>query len=284
MRVKMSWIRQLRKERKQKAFVQVFRMLRFHMTPFSILLGNVFDVMKQYEAKFTFPIVASVALRNPESVHSIIRCGHEVAVHGFRHVMYSYLSGQQEENDIKKAVKAFEELGIPTLGFRAPYNIYTEHTPRLIEKYGFLWDAGIGYNQKYRELTSFFSVPVNNHMSGFTCIPLSKWSDDRMIDVYGFESHQIGETLKRVIKRASERHGVVMFDLHPIRIGQRKYIEGLKQALAYGKELKGWFPTVTEAVRQWRRNKKWKNNADFCCLFTGDIDNFTFLDYLQRLL
>jgi len=254
------------------------------MTPFSTLLRNIFDATEQYKAKFTFPVVASVALKNPAVINKILRLGHEVAVHGFKHIMYRYLSEQQQENDIKKAIAVFRELGIPTRGFRAPYNAYTEHTPRLIEKYGFLWDAGIGYNPKYREHASFFRVLVNNHASRFTCIPLSMWSDDLMIDFYGLKSRQIGKILKRVIKRTSEKHGVVMFDLHPIRVGQHKYIDGLKQALSYGTELNGWFPTVTEAVEQWRRNKKWKRNTDFCCLFTGDIDNFTFLDYLQRLL
>jgi len=259
-------------------------MLKFHMTPFGTLLRNIFDVMEQYEARFTFPIVASIALKNIEHVNEILTFGHEVAVHGFKHVMYTYLSEPQQENDIKKAVKTFKELGIPTRGFRAPYNTYTEHTPRLVEKYGFLWDAGIGYNPKCRERTSFFRVPLNNHLSSFICIPLNRWSDDAMIDLYGFKSHQIGENLKRVIKRTREKHGVVMFDLHPIRIGQRQYIDGLKQALAYGTQLNGWFPSVTEAVEQWRRNRKWKHNADFCCLFTGDIDNFAFLDYIRRLL
>jgi len=284
MRIKISWIRQLKRERKQRVFVQAFRMFRFHMTPFNTLLRNIFDVMEQYEARFTFPVVASVALKNPELIQGIIKSGHEVAVHGFEHIKYGYLSEQQQEGDIKKAVNAFEELGIPLNGFRAPYNFYTEHTPRLIEKYGFLWDAGIGYNAKYRERTSFFRVTVNNHTSSFTCIPLNIWSDDRMIDLYGFKVPQIGETLKSVIQRAREKHGVVMLDLHPIRIGQCQYIDGLKQALTYGTKLNGWFPTVTEAVEEWRRNKKWKYNAEFCCLFTGDIDNFTFFDYLQRLL
>jgi len=254
------------------------------MTPFSTLLRNIFDVMEQYEAKFTFPIVASVALKDQKCVRDILGSGHEIAVHGYKHIRYRYLSKQQQENDIKKSIKAFRELGIPGRGFRAPYNSYTEDTPRLIEKYGFLWDAGIGYNRKYREHTSFFRVSVNNHMSNFTCIPLNIWSDDKMIDSCGFNSHQIEKTLKRVIKLTSEKHGVVMFDLHPIRIGQHQYIDGLKQALAYGTKLNGWFPTVTEAVEKWRRNKEWKHNADFCCLFTGDIDNFTFIDYLQRLL
>lgn len=258
-------------------------MFRFHRTPFITLLRNLFDVMEQYEAKFTFPVVASVALENRELIRGIDKLGHEVAVHGFKHVKYRYLSAQQQENDIGQAIKAFRELRIPTRGFRAPYNFYTEHTPRLIEKYGFLWDAGIGYDSKYRQRTSFFKVGLDKHTSSFTCIPLSVWSDDLMIDSYGFKGPQVGETLKHVLRRTLEKHGVVMFDLHPIRIGQRQYINGLKEALIYGTKLNGWFPTVSEAVEQWQRNKRWGQDADFCCLFTGDIDNISFFDYLQRL-
>lgn len=259
-------------------------MLRFHRIPFSVLLKNIFEVTKLYQAKFTFPIVASVALKNPELTHEILRHGHEVAVHGFKHIKYTFLTERQQEDDIKKALDAFKVMGIPVHGFRAPYNTYTQYMPKLMEKYGFLWDGGIGFNPKYRERTRPFRVSINSHMSNFICIPLSRWSDDKMIETYGFKSRQIGETLKRVIKWASERHGVVMFDLHPIRIGQPQYIDGLRYALAYGTELNGWFPTVTEAVKYWCKHGDWKNNASFCCLMTGDIDNFVFLDYLKRLL
>jgi peptidoglycan/xylan/chitin deacetylase (PgdA/CDA1 family) len=240
--------------------------------------------MEQYQAKFTFPTVASVALKHSELTREILRFGHEIAVHGYKHVKYTYLTEHQQEIDVGKAIAAFKEMGIPVYGFRAPYNTYTESMPNLLEKYGFLWDGGIGFNSKYKEYTRPFRVSVNDHRSSFMCIHLSEWSDDRMIDFYGFQSHQIAEALKRDIKRASEKHGVVMFDLHPIRIGQPQYIGGLKQALIYGTELNGWFPTVTEAVKYWHKHENWKHNATFCCLMTGDIDNFVFLDYLQRLL
>jgi len=258
-------------------------MLRFHKTSFSTLLSNIFEVMEQHQANFTFPIVASTALRHPELTREILRSGHEVAVHGYKHVKYTYLTERQQEDDVKMALAAFKEIGAPVYGFRAPYNTYTEYTPKLVEKYGFLWDGGIGFNPKYRESAYPFRVSVNSHMSSFTCIPLSEWSDDRMIETYGFQSHQIGEALKRAIKWASERHGVVMFDLHPIRIGQPQYIGGLRQALIYGTELNGWFPTVAEAVEYWCKHGNWKHDAAFCCLMTGDIDNFVFLDYLLRL-
>jgi len=284
MSVNINWLRHLKKRRGQRVVTQALRMLRFHKTPFSTLLKNIFEAMKPYDAKFTFPVVASLALKNPALTREIARSGHEVAVHGFKHIKYVYCTEYQQDDDIKKALGAFAELGIPVNGFRAPYNAYTEYTPKLVEKYGFLWDGGIGLNPKYKEVTLPFRVSLNGHMSSFICLPLSDWSDDRMIDDYGFQSHQVEETLKRVIKWASEKHGVVTFDLHPIRIGQPQYINGLRRALAYGTELGGWFPTVTEAVKYWCKNGKWKGDAAFCCLMTGDIDNFFFLDYLKRLV
>jgi peptidoglycan/xylan/chitin deacetylase (PgdA/CDA1 family) len=258
-------------------------MFRFHATPFSSLLRNMFDALEPHQARFTFPMVASVAAKKLELTREILNRGHEVAVHGFRHINYSFLTERQQDNDIAQAVATFKAMNIPVCGFRAPYNTYAEETPRLVEKYGFLWDIGIGYNPKYREGTSPFRAKIGNHDSSFVCIPLNGLSDDVMIDIQGFNSHQMAEALKRVIRGTSEKGGVVMFDLHPIRIGQPKYVDVLRQVVEYGTELNGWFPTVTEAVNQWNEHGSWKQDASFCCLLTGDIDNFSFSDYLQRL-
>jgi len=241
------------------------------------------NLLERYDAKFTFPIVGSVALANPELARNIIKYGHEVAVHGFNHVRYTGLSAEQQENDMKLAVDAFRKLAVSVRGFRAPYNAYAEHTPHLVEKYGFLWDIGIGYNPKYRSRTSPFTVSVGDHQSGFMCLPLNRWSDDLMIDSYGFDSRQIGEALKREVERARDKQGVVMFDLHPIRIGQARYVDALKETLEHGTKLNGWFPSVSEAVEQWKRKQVWKHDADFCCLLTGDIDTVTIVDYIKRI-
>jgi peptidoglycan/xylan/chitin deacetylase (PgdA/CDA1 family) len=258
-------------------------MFRLHSTPFSILLRNIFDALESSKAKFTFPIVVSVAAKNPGLTREILGRGHEVAVHGFKHLNYTYLAEQQQDEDVRKAIETFKVMGIQVNGFRAPYNTYTEGTPKLVEKHGFLWDIGIGYNPKYWESTSPFRVKIGNRESSFICIPLNRWSDDRMIDIQGFNSHQIAQTLKRELRETCERRGVVMFDLHPIRMGQPKYVDALRSAVEYGTELNGWFPTVTEAVSYWSKHGSWKHGANFCCLLTGDIDNFSFFDYLQRL-
>lgn len=283
VRLSVSWIKYLKNRRGKKILSQALRMFRFHSIPFSILLRNMFDALEPHKAKFTFPMVASVAAKDPGLTREILSRGHEVAVHGFKHLNYSYLTEQQQDDDIEKALDAFRAISIPVYGFRAPYNTYAEDTPKLVEKHGFLWDIGIGYNPKHREGSSPFRVKIDNHDSSFVCIPLNRWSDDLMIDIQGFSSHQIAETLRRVIRRASEKHGVVMFDLHPIRIGQPQYVDALKHVVEYGTELNGWFPTVNEAVNYWSEHGSWKDDASFCCLLTGDIDNFSFFDYLQRL-
>ena len=258
-------------------------MYQLHTIPFNTLLQNIFIVMERHQAKFTFPITASVALKNAEWSREILRSRHEVAVHGFNHVNYSYVTEQQQDDDMKNALEAYKKLDVPVCGFRAPYDVYTEASPRLLEKYGFLWDIGIGFNQKYREVNSPFRVQVDGHESSFVCIPLSRLSDDRMIDMQGLSIQEMEKSLKHAIKGVSEKGGVIMFDLHPIRIGQPKYIRILNTVVNYGKELDGWFPTVTEAVNQWSKHGTWKDDAPFCCLLTGDIDNFSFFDYLRRL-
>ena len=283
MKFSISWLKYLTDFRGQKVIKQALHMFRLHSIPFSILLENMFNVLEPYHAKFTFPVIASIATKNPELTRSIMRHGHEVAVHGFKHVNYSYITGKQQDNDIKSAVDTFKALKIPVFGFRAPYNVYTEDTPKLVEKYGFLWDIGIGYKPKYRHGNSMFRVQIDDHESTFVCFPLNRWSDDYMADIRGFSVKKMKETLKMVIIEASEKGGMVMFDLHPIRIGQSKYIDVLKNLVEHGTELNGWFPSVTEAVNYWREHGKWKHDAPFCCLLTGDIDNFSFFDYLQRL-
>ncbi len=278
-----NWLKYLWKQRKPILLRQTFRMAGLHRTPFRMLLENILRVTEEYQAGFTFPIVASSALRNPELIHFILSFHQEVASHGFNHVDYTYLSPDAQSADILRSILAFRNLRTTIRGFRAPYNICTDQTPRLLEEFGFLWEGSFGFRTQYREKSSFFRVQVDNHMSSFVCIPLYKWSDDRMIDIYGLDITQMAKILKNAMRHTKEKHGVIMFELHPIRIGQPKYINLLRQVLVYGMDLNGWFPIVTEAVEHWLKRHEWKGGASFCCLLTGDIDNLALIDYLRRL-
>jgi len=278
-----SWIKHLAKRRGSSIFAQSARMFYFHMQPFHKLLDRMFTSLEEFDAGFTFPLVASIAEKHQDYTEFLKSYPYEIAIHGYKHVRYQHLSPKQVEQELHLATKTFQKNKIPYKGFRAPYNNYSEATIRLLEKFDFLWDIGIGYQQPYQETFHFFNYKFKNgKKSTYTCIPLCKWSDDFMIDRYNFSAKQIAKALTIQLRKAKEVNGVVMFDLHPIRIGRREYINGLKLFLEQANKHDAWVPSVTEAVEYWRKHKSWKHNAPVCCLLTGDIDNFTFWDYLRR--
>ena len=256
-------------------------MYRFHRLPFEKIIGNMLDVTQKHGAGFTFPTVASVATQKPELLPKIVDSGGEIAAHAYTHVKYSLISAEGQENDVKRALRTYARLGVKVSGFRAPYNAYDANTPRILDRAGFLWDGGIGYSPANREKKEMFRVKVDGRDSNFVCIPVNHLSDDLMIDEYGYTPTQMVRALNRVLDDAKDSGSVVMFDLHPIRMGQPEYVVVLDQIISHGKNLGGWFPTVSEAIRS-GESGDWKGHK-FCCLLTGDIDNFYFSDYLKRL-
>lgn len=279
----LTWSKHLIVKRGVGIINQAARMFKFHATPFDDIMYAMFDVLDKYGSNFTFPLTASSGLHHPDMVEILKDSKNEIAIHGYQHIRYDFIPPTLQEQDLSKAVKAFEQLKIPYSGHRTPYNQYDDYTVNLVEKYGFKWDGGIGYRKENQKRTEMFTHTLpNGEKSSFTCIPLSIWSDDYMIDYLYFNARQIAKKLILAIKKAKDVGGVVMFDLHPIRIGQRYYLPSLDATLDYCRRNDIWVPNVSEAVDYWNKHHSWKGDASGCCLLTGDIDNFTFWDYLRR--
>ncbi len=284
MNRRLAWLNHLVRKRGSAIIRQTFRMYRFHRKEFGDILTDIVSRLENYNAHFTFPTVASVAIPYKNLLKSVVLgAKNEIASHGYTHTKYLYLSPKQERLEIKKSLKTFQDMNIKVVGYRAPFNSYTAFSPQIIEDLGFIWDGGIGYREKYRNQHQFFHFNLKNGKSSFVCIPLSKWSDDLLIDKYGVDVPLIVKLLKKECEAAKRVNGVVMFDLHPIRLGQDKYLDILDGLLTYGEKTNGWFPTVSEAIHKWKKNQTWPSEFNYCCLLTGDIDNFVFWDYLRRL-
>lgn len=278
----LTWSKHLIRKRGKQIVNQTLRMYRFHSTPFDDILTRMFDVLDKYDSHFTFPLTASSGSHHPEMVELLKSSGNEIAIHGFKHIRYDFIPPQKQKEDLESAIKVFNELKIPYKGHRTPYNQYTKYTERLVEQKGFLWDGGIGYRKENQERTVMFKqVLSTGKESSYMCIPLSIWSDDYMIDYLAYNAKQIAQKLIITTKKAKDQGGVAMFDLHPVRIGQKNYIASIEAILDYCRKHDIWVPNTAEAVEYWSNHKKWKG-ATACCLLTGDIDNFTFWDYLRR--
>jgi peptidoglycan/xylan/chitin deacetylase (PgdA/CDA1 family) len=257
-------------------------MYRFHQTPFEEIVSNILQTTQKYDASFTFPIVASVATQKPELLKLIIDSHCEIAIHGYQHVKYPLIPIEKQDEDIRRAIETFKRIGIPINGFRAPYNAYGRSTPLLIEKHGFLWDGGIGYSRDNRTRSQLFRIRQDGRELSLLCFPLDELSDDLMIDERNYSAQDMKTALRSRIDEARRVKGLVAFDLHPIRIGQPEFIPVLEDLVSYGTNAGGWFPTVSQAIERNIAKSDW-NGLEFCCLLTGDIDNFYFRDYLKRL-
>ncbi|KKK63507.1 hypothetical protein LCGC14_2993590, partial [marine sediment metagenome] len=210
-----AWLKHLRMRRGITIVSQAFFMWKLHQTPFEELTNNIFDVLNKYDTFFTFPTVAYTAKQDVSLIRTIVQNGHEIASHGYKHVRYQFLPKEIQEQDMKTSIETFKKIGINVTGFRAPYNMYNEDTPHLLEKYGFLWDGGIGYKPENRKSNSFFKVKLNNRDSTFTCIPLNLYTDDLLIDVLKLDSEHMSRVFSKVLDHTKSNGGLVMFDLHP---------------------------------------------------------------------
>ncbi|NHJ46849.1 MAG: polysaccharide deacetylase family protein [Asgard group archaeon] len=280
-----SWFKHLKKRRGSSIIRQTIRMSRYHRQPFHKLLSRIFETLEEYDANFTFPLVAHIAKihQKKKNLDILTSSPYEIAIHGYKHIRYEFLTTEQMKQELQIATETFKELKIPYKGFRAPYNNYSEDTKRLLEEFDFEWDIGIGYRPEYQETFQFFNHQLDDgKKTTYACVPLNKLSDDYMIEQLKMNADQMATALIEQLEKAKEINGVVMFDLHPIRLGRKEYISSLKLLLEHGQKINAWFPSVTEAIDYWKKHKKWKDNAPVCCLLTGDIDNFTFWDYLRR--
>jgi len=82
---------------------------------------RVLTILEEKGVKGTFFILGWVADQYPRLVGRIASAGHEIAVHGFDHVLASDLSDRELEIDIRRAVEAVSDAaGVQPMGYRSP--------------------------------------------------------------------------------------------------------------------------------------------------------------------
>ncbi len=80
------------------------------------------DVLEKAAARATFFVVGEQVERAPGRLREIISCGHEVAVHCYRHRNHLFLTPNQAVEDMRRARGVIEEAAErPTRLFRPPY-------------------------------------------------------------------------------------------------------------------------------------------------------------------
>ncbi len=91
----------------------------------SILL----ELLDTYQVRGTFFVLGWIARIHPALVEKIHKAGHEIASHGFDHIMITEMTPEAFREDIRKSKGIIEGItGAPVTGYRAPTFSITEKT------------------------------------------------------------------------------------------------------------------------------------------------------------
>lgn len=187
--------------------------------------------------KGTFFILGWIAERLPNLIREIYKRGHEVASHGYSHLMCQQHNGTTLTEDLSRSKKFLEDtIGHEVYGYRAPNFSISDKALDIIQACGYHYDSS--YNNfsrhgRYGKITlneddkigaaysvghNYVELPISNLSIGKQIIPWGGGGYFRFIPLSVFK---IG--VQSILKKT----GVYMFYLHPWEIdpGQPKVKE-----------------------------------------------------------
>jgi len=112
----------------------------------------------KHQIKATFFVLGWVAERLPELIKELEDRGHEIAIHGYNHLLLTEITPREFDEDLERALEVIARCGIRSqpLGFRAPSFTMVKSTKEwalpLLEKYQFKYDSSvfpIGFHPDY---------------------------------------------------------------------------------------------------------------------------------------
>jgi len=249
----------------------------YHLDSMENLIYRMNEVLEKYSSKMTYFIASYLVERQPKILKTFK--GHVIAPHGYLHLDYSLMPTEDVWIDMKKAVSTFKNFGFFPSFFRAPYAQYRLRSSDEELLFKFEVKLGIRYDSSLNlgspPWKKLCPIPLK---SGVTILPYVGISDDYLIEHRRITNP---EKLSRILTKSVSlgKGGLIIFVLHPIRIGQKKYIKALDLFLNnISKERKNKIISLDEATYEYVTKQK----DETLTVITGDIDTLSMIDYLRR--
>jgi peptidoglycan-N-acetylglucosamine deacetylase len=108
-------------------------------------LPRILDLLEKYSIQSTFFVPGWTAETYPENIKEIIRRGHEIGVHGYKHENLAQLNSQETEVEIfRRSIDRLRSLsGDQPQGFRAPDWEFSPYTMEHVARFSFKYDSSL---------------------------------------------------------------------------------------------------------------------------------------------
>jgi hypothetical protein len=106
------------------------------------VLDELLSLLERHNVAATFFVSGVCAEQNKDEILRIKDAGHEIGLHGYRHVPYDMPSAEMAR-DMYQAISVFREMGVNVKGFRAPWLISNEDTYRLAHLLGLIYVSNV---------------------------------------------------------------------------------------------------------------------------------------------
>ena len=142
---------------------------------------NLLDLLDAADqVKATFFVLGWIAQRHPGLVKEIAARGHEVASHGYNHMLCSQMNQDDLLEDLRTSKQLLQDLtGTEIQGFRAPSFSIDNHALELVHQAGYRYDSsynsfdmhgrygtistnGHRKDRLFEPKPGFFELPVSN--------------------------------------------------------------------------------------------------------------------------
>lgn len=141
--LKCRWKQRSRKRyRNHKAGKRLY--LTFDDGPDRVYTDRLLDLLKQYQVKASFFVVAEFARKNPDLIGRMKEEGHFIGIHSVRHENALFRGRKFIRTDLEESLETMKDLGCEIHAYRPPWghvNLWTLYFCRKMDLKLTFWDV-----------------------------------------------------------------------------------------------------------------------------------------------